>query len=219
MPTPTPSTSGWPTSPFASVRRRRPRATCGSMRSSRRPGRPGPRRSIRATGSCPSERRSPAPSRTRASSSSDRRRPSSRHSGDKIQARRLARSVGVEGGPGDDRSRSRSTDPTPCRRSSPRRSGSASRCWSRRRPAVADAGCAGWRRRPNCPPRWPPGRPRRRRPSVTDRSSSSARSGRRATSRSSCWAMRPAGSWPSASAIARSRGATRSWSRRRPRPV
>ena len=29
-------------------------------------------------------------------------------------------------------------------RSSPRRSGSASRCWSRRRPAAGDGGCAGW---------------------------------------------------------------------------
>ena len=70
-----------------------------------------------------------------------------------------------------------------------------------------------------CPPRWPPGRPRPRRRSAMARSTSSARSCRRATSRSSSSATRRARSSPSASATARSSAATRSSSRSRRRPA
>ena len=59
---------------------RRPRATCGSTRSSRPRGRPAPRRSIRATGSSRSGPRSRARPRTRASCSSGRRPRRSRRS-------------------------------------------------------------------------------------------------------------------------------------------
>ena len=152
--------------------------------------RPARRRSTRATASCPSGRPSRARSRTRGSSSSGRRPASIDALGDKLHARRAARSVGVAAVPG-------TLEPAPVDRpdhgrrgSSPRPNGSASRCWSRRRPAEADAGCAGSPTRGDCRPHWPPDRPRPHRRSVTDRSTSSARSGRRATSRSSCWAMR-----------------------------
>ena len=84
-----------------------------------------------------------------------------------------------------------------------------------RRRGTGDA--PGRRRRPTCRRRWPPDRPRRRRRSATGRSTWSARSGPRATSRSSCSATRRARSSPSASATARSSGATRSSSRRRRR--
>ena len=77
--TPAPPTSGSPTRRSGWDPRRRPRATCGSIASSRRPSRPAPRPSTRATASSPSGRRSRARSRTRASSTSGRRpRPSRR---------------------------------------------------------------------------------------------------------------------------------------------
>ena len=47
------------------------------------------------------------------------------------------------------------------------RARSASRCWSRRRPAAAVAACAGWPRPPTCRRRWPAGPARRRRRSAT----------------------------------------------------
>ena len=73
-------------------------------------------------------------------------------------------------------------------------------------------------RRATCPRPWRCRGARRPRPSATARSTSSARSGRRATSRSSCSATRPARSSRSGSATARSSAATRSSSRRRRRP-
>ena len=138
--------------------------------------------------------------------------------GDKLHARRTARDVGVAAVPG-------TLEPAPVDRpdqvARDRRRGRGDRlsaCWSRPPPAVVAAGCGGsWRPR-SCRPPSPMDRARRPRPSVTDRSTSSARSSRRATSRSSCWAMPQGGSWRSASATARSSGVTRSWSRRRRRP-
>ena len=131
-----------PTRPSASGPRRRRRATCGSTRSSRRRRGPAPRRSIPATDSSPSGPSSPAPSRTRASRSSD---PAARRS------RRWATSSRRDAAPPRPACRSfpgrssrrRSTGRQTSRRSSTRRSGSASRCWSRPRPAAVGGGCGG----------------------------------------------------------------------------
>ena len=116
----------------------------------------------RATASWPSGRRSPEPSRTPGSSSSGRRRPSSRRSGDKLQARRLARSVGVEVVPGT---------LEPVRGRPPRRRWPAIVAEAERIgfpllvKAAAGGGGRGMRRvasrRPTCRPRWRPARPRR----------------------------------------------------------
>ena len=214
MPTPVRCTSARPISPSGSGRHHRPRATCGSTWSSRRPLRPVPTPSIPAMASCPSERPSPGRSRTPGSSSSGRRRPSSRRSGTRSGPAGSRDRSGSRACPGPS-IRWRSTAPTRWTRSSPRPTGSAIRCWSRRRPAAGDGGCAGLLAPPTCRPRWPPDRPRPRRRSATGPSSWSARSGRRGTSRSSCWAMRPGRSSPSANATAHPSDATRSSSRRR----
>ena len=115
-------------------------------------------------------------------------------------------------------SRRRSTGPTRSPRSSPRPRRSASRCWSRRRPAAAGGACAGSR-----PAGGPAGgagrriargglRVRRRvgLPGARDRPGAPHR-GPAARRRD-----RPRGR-RSGSATARSSGATRSWSRRRRR--
>ncbi len=62
--------------------------------------------------------------------------------GDKLHARRIARTIGVAPCPGRS-SRPRSIGPMRSTASSPRPRRSASRCWSRPRPAAADEGCAG----------------------------------------------------------------------------
>ena len=182
------------------------------------PARPAPRRSIRATASSPSGPPSLARSRTRASSSSARRRPRSRRSATSCMPGGRPATSASRPSPGRS-SRRRSIGPTRSPRSSPRRRRSGSRCSSRPRPAAAGAGCAGSWRPPTCPRRWPPARARRPRRSVTGRSTWSARSSRRATSRSSCSATPPGRSSPSGSATARSSDGTRSSSRRRRRPV
>ena len=82
------------------------------------------------------------------------------------------------------------------------------RCWSRRRPAEVDAGCASYAPSRTCPPRSPRPRPRRSRPSATARSSSSRTSSRAATSRCRCSDTATA-CWSSASVTARSSAATR----------
>ena len=92
----------------------------------------------------------------------------SRRSATSSHARRAApRASASPVGPGD----ARAGAGRPARRGRGdrrrRRSGSASRCWSRRRPAAADAGCAASRGRPSCRPRWPAGRARRRPRSAT----------------------------------------------------
>ncbi len=105
--------------------------------------------------------------------------------GDKLHARRVARSVGVDAVPG-------TLEPVPVdradagRRSSRRPRGSASRCWSRRRPGAGAGGCVGSSARRTCPRRWRPGRPRPWRRSATARSTWSGSSSRPGTSRSSC---------------------------------
>ena len=145
----------------------------------------------RATGSWQSARRSPGPSEDAGIVFVGPSSEAIDALGDKLHARRLARSIGRGSRCRARWIRRRSTgrmrSPASSRR--PRRSGS--RCWSRRRPAVEDGGCAGSRTRGNSRRRWSPPRPRPCRRSATARSTWSGRSGRPATSRSSCWAMRP----------------------------
>ena len=208
--------SGWPTPPSGSGRRRRPRATCGSTPSSRPPSRRVPRRSIRATGSSPSGRRLRARSRTRGSSTSDRRpRPSSRWA--TSSTRGASRRPSMSRWSRERSSQRRSIVRTRSPASSRPPSASGSRCSSRRRPAGEGEGCGASSAPTNCRSHWRPDRTRRRRRSVTARSTSSARSCPRATSRSSCWPT-PTATWSrSASATVRCSAATRSSSRRRRR--
>ena len=76
--------------------------------------------------------------------------------GDKLHARRLARTVDVPVVPG-------TLEPALVERPDQvaaivaEAERSASRCWSRQRPAAADAGCVGSRRRRSCPPPSQPG--------------------------------------------------------------
>ena len=176
----------WPTPPSGSGRRRRPRATCGSTRSSRRPWRPGAEAihpGLRLPGRAGGVR--PAPSRTPGSSSSGRRRTSIDALGDKLHARRLARRVGVPVVPG-------TLEPAPVDRpdQSPAIVAEAERIgFPLLVKAAAGGGGRGMRRvgdAADLPAALAAGSPRRRRRSATARSTSSARSGRRATSRSSC---------------------------------
>ena len=138
--------------------------------------------------------------------------------GDKLHARRLARSIGVEPVPG-------TLDPAPVDRPE-----EVARIVAEAEaigfPLLVKAAAGGGGRgcgtsptaaiyRPPSPPR----RPRRSRRSVTDPSTWSGRSVQRDTSKSSSLAMRPAVSSRSASVTARFSDVTRSWSRRRPRRV
>ena len=197
-----------------------PRATCASTRSSTPPARPAPRRSIRATASCPSSRRWPRPVPAAGIVFVGPSPATLAGLGDKLAARRTARRRRRADGARARSSRSRSTGRTGSRR------------WStaadRDRLSVAGQG-RGRRRRPrHAPRRWPATSWRaardqrvargRRPPSATARSTWSATSRAPATSRSSCSATPAAASSRSASATARSSAATRSWSRRRLRP-
>ena len=177
MRTPTRGTSGWPTRPSDSGPRRPPRATCGSTRSSRRPWPPGAqaihpglRLPVRAGGLRAGRRGRRA--RLRRTVVGRHRRP--RGQAPCPSGRAVGRG---RRGPGNPRAGARGPRRRGGRASSPRPSGSASRSWSRRRPAVADAACDWSRRRPTCPPRWPPDRPRRWPRSATGRSTWSASSG------------------------------------------
>ena len=181
--------------------------------------RPAPRRSIRATGSCRSARRSPravddaglvfiGPRRGRDRGA----RRQARRAADRAGGRRAGRARDVRAGAGRSRRRGRRhrrrgrADRLPAARQ-----GGGRRRWPRHAPRRVRAR--------TCPPRWRPDRRRRWRPSVTGRSTWNARSGRRGTSRSSCWATPMARSSRWASATARSSVGTRSSSRRHRRPA
>ena len=136
------------------------------------------RRSTRATASWPSGRPSPGPSRRPASSSSARRRASIDALGDKLHARRIGAVGRRRRRPGDARAGA-GRPARPGRRDRRRgRGGSASRCWSRPRPAAGAGGCAGSTTAADLPAALAGGSARgARRRSATGRSTWSARSG------------------------------------------
>ena len=143
--------SGRPTSRSASGRRRRPRATCASTRSSTRPLATGAEAVHPGYGFLAGAGRvRPGRRGRRDSPSSGRRRRRSMRSATSSHARRTRGRVGVASRPRDARAgagrpaRRRST------RSSRRPRRSASRCWSRPRPAAAAGGCAGSTPRRSC---------------------------------------------------------------------
>ena len=121
-----------------------------------------------------------------------------RAGGDKLEAKRIAQAAGVPVVPTGEPGRGR-----------------ASRSSSKRRPAAAGAACASCGRRRSSTRRSPPRAARRRLRSATTVSSASATSSVRITSRCSC--LPTATCARSASATARSSGATRRCSRRHPR--
>ena len=218
-PTPRPPTSGSPTSPSASGRPppaesylRIDAVDRGGRSHGRRGDPPGlrlPRRAgrVRAGGGGGGARLRRA-----------RRRRPSRRSATSSNARRLAARVGVPSVPG-------TLEPAPVDHPdqvaailADRRGRSASRCWSRRRPAAAARDAAGRLARTTWPPRWSSGsrearsRVRRRLgvPGARDRAGAPHRG---AAPR----ATRTGTSSRSASVTARSSAATRSSSRRRRR--
>ena len=200
-----------------SGRHRQGRATSGPTRSSMRRSRPAPRRSIRATVSCPSGRRSPGRSSRPGSSSSVRPPRRSRHSAtssrhDAPRQRRTCRSCQGHSMPRRSTAPTRSTAIVAaaegCRLPAPRQGRGRWR-WPRACAGSRGRGAAGGARSPL--------RARRARRSATAPSTSSGRSARLGTSRCNCSATTRARSSPSGSATARSSDAIRSSSRRRPR--
>ena len=166
---------------------RRRRATSGSTRSSTPRSQPGAE-AIHPGYGFLSERAvvRAAPSRTPGWSFVGPRSATIAALGDKLAARAARAARPASGRPGDARAGRRRPAGRRRRRSSPRRRAIGFPLLVK---AAAGGGGRGMRRVDvaprSCRRRWPPGRPRPRRRSATARSTSSARSGRPATSRSS----------------------------------
>ena len=197
--------------------RRRRRATCGSTPSSRRRWRRAPRPSTRATGSSRSARRLRAPSRTRGSSSSGRRPRPSRRWATSSTRDGSRRGSACRRCPG-------TLEPAPVDRADQveaiveTAAASGSRCWSRRPPAAGAGGCGASSGRRTCRRRWPPA-PREARSAFGDGSVYLEREILPARHvEVQLLADARAASSRSGSATARCSAATRSSSRRRPRP-
>ena len=133
-PTPTPCMCGSPTRASASARRRRATAISTSTRSSRPARSPAPTPSIRATASCRRTPSSPTSSPRTTSPSSARPADHIRIMGDKIEAKRTAKRLGIPVVPGSDGA---VTDDREAH--AHRRRDRLSRSSSRRRPAAAAA--------------------------------------------------------------------------------